>query len=460
MPVTDVAVIGGGISGLAVAYELCQRNVACFVFEQASRVGGVIRTDRIGGFTIDGGPDSLLVQKPAAIQLCTELGLGDRLIPTLPPRTAYVMKNGELLPLPEASVLGIPTRLRSLATTRLLSPAGKIRMAQELTIPRSTWTTDESVGSFFRRRFGAQAVDYIAEPLLAGIHGGDVERLSMLALFPRLAETERQHGSIIGHYRSLRAETDRSRDGLFRSLPGGIGELTDAIRATLPAECVLTNHDVASVQGRSPYTVTSTSGTATTTTTARSVVFATPAYVTARLVSTVAPELEQLCGTIPYTSTATVVLSYPAKAVRHVPPGTGFVVPRVESGPSLMAGSWVSSKWPGRAPTGDVLLRGFLGGARDRRVLEQSDSALVDAAHRDFAELLGISAEPGVRQVYRWPRRNPQLEVGHLDRLAAIDAELARWSGLHIVGAGFRGVGIPDCIESGRAAAREIASQS
>ena len=459
MPDTEVAVIGGGISGLAVAYELCQRNVACRVFEQTSRVGGVIQTERVDGFTIDGGPDSLLVQKPAAIQLCSELGLGDRLIPTLPHRTAYVMRNGRLFPLPEASILGIPTRLRSLATTRLLSAAGKVRMAQELTIPKAESTTDESVGSFFRRRFGDEAVDYIAEPLLAGIHAGDVERLSMLTLFPRLAETERRHGSIIRHYRSLRAATSRPRDGLFRSLPGGIGELTDSLRAVLTDGCVRTDHEVVSVHGRGPYTVACASGTPTTTT-ARSVVLATPAYVTARLVSTVAPELEELCANIPYTSTATVVLSYPAQAVRQIPAGTGFIVPRVESGPSLMAGSWVSSKWPGRAPEGDVLLRGFFGTTRDRHVLDQSDPALVDLAHRDFAELLGISADPVVRRVYRWPQRNPQLEVGHLDRLAAIDAELARLPGLHIVGAGFRGVGIPDCIESGRAAAREIASRS
>ncbi len=455
-----MAVVGGGVSGLAVAYELSRHNVPCRVFEQASRVGGVIFTERVGDFTIDGGPDSLLVQKPAAIELCAELGLGDRLIPTLPPRTAYVMRSGQLLPLPEASVLGIPTRLRSLATTRLMSAAGKIRMAQELTIPRSSSTADESVGSFFRRRFGDEAVDYIAEPLLAGIHAGDVERLSMLALFPRLVETERQHGSIIRHYRSLRAETSRSKDGLFRSLPGGIGELTDAIQAALPTECVLTDHGVTSVEGRGPYAVTCTSGTTTTQTMARSVVLTTPAYVTARLVSAVAPDLGELCAMVPYTSTATVVLSYPAQAVRGIPAGTGFVVPRVESGPSLMAGSWVSSKWPGRAPAGDVLLRGFLGGTRDRHVLEQSDPQLVDSAHRDFAELLGISADPVVRKVYRWPKRNPQLEVGHLDRLAAIDAQLARLPGLHVIGAGFRGVGIPDCIESGRSVAQEIASRS
>ena len=453
----NVAIVGGGISGLAVAYELGRRNVACRIFEKASRVGGVIRTDRIDGFIIDGGPDSLLAQKPAAVQLCDELGLGNRLISTLPPRTTYVVRAGQLLPLPESSVLGIPTRLRSLATTGLLSAAGKIRMAQELIIPRSSSTTDETIASFFRRRFGNEAVDYIAEPLLAGIHAGDVERLSMSALFPRLVEAERQHGSIIRHYRSFRAETSRSQDGPFRSLQGGIGELTHAIRCALPEGCLLTDHDVTSVDGRGPYSVTCASGA---TTTARSLVFATPAYVTARLVSRVAPDLEELCAGIPYTSTATVVLSYPATAVGRKLAGTGFVVPRVEPGPSLIAASWVSSKWPGRAPPGDVLLRAFYGGARDQHVLDQSNDTLVESAHRDFAELLGVSARPVARGVYRWPRLNPQLEVGHLDRLAAIDDQLSRLPGMHIIGAGVRGVGIPDCIAGGRATARELASRS
>ena len=449
-----VAIIGGGISGLSAAYELHQRGVPFLLFERADRVGGVIRTESVDGFTIDGGPDSLLTQKPEAIDLCTELGLGDRLVPTLPPRTAYVFKSGRLYPFPEASVLGIPTRLRPLATTRLLSVAGKVRMAMELTTPASVSEDDESVGSFFRRRFGEEAVAYIAEPLLAGIHAGDVERLSMRALFPRLVNAEREHGSVIRRFRSLSRSAARPKDGLFRSLSGGIGELTRALIDAFGPSSLRTGHDVTHIAGPPPFTVHLASGE---TVSATHVIMTTPAYVTAKLVSKLDCDLDALCDSIPYTSTATVALSYPRTAVAHRLDGSGFVVPRVESQVSLMAGSWVSSKWPGRAPQGQVLLRGFVGGARHPEALNQTDDELVAASHRDFSRLLGISSNPILTRVYRWPQLNPQHEVGHLEKLAAIDTRLAGLPGLHIAGAGFRGVGIPDCVAHGRAAAAAAA---
>lgn len=451
---TLVAVIGGGISGLSAAYELHRRGIPFLLLEAGDHLGGVIRTDSVDGFTIDGGPDSLLTQKPAALELCADLGLSERLVPTLPPRTAFVFRSGHLYPLPEASVLGIPIRLRPLATTPLLSSAGKVRMAMELTIARSSDTEDESVGSFFRRRFGEESVTYIAEPLLAGIHAGDVERLSMRALFPRFVDAEREHGSVIKGLRALRRTTPRPKDGLFRSLPGGIGELTRALVDTLDSSLLRTGQVVTRVAGAGPFTLHLRSGEPIA---ATQVIVATPAYVTAHLVSDLDPELSELCDGIPYTSTATVVLSYPRTSVAHRLDGTGFVVPRVESELSLMAGSWVSSKWPGRAPTGQVLLRGFLGGARNPNVLDQTDDDMVAASHRDFAQLLGIAGDPVLTRVYRWPRLNPQHEVGHLEKLSAIEEQLGRLPGLHIAGAGFRGVGIPDCVAQGRAAASAAA---
>ena len=451
-----VAIIGGGISGLSAAYELQKRRVPFLLFECSDRVGGVIRTESVDGFTIDGGPDSLLIQKPAALDLCAELGLGDRLVSTLPPRTAYVFRAGRLYPLPEASVLGIPTRLRPLATTPLLSTAGKIRMAMEVVTPASGSDGDESVGSFFRRRFGDESVSYLAEPLLAGIHAGDVDRLSIQALFPRLVSAEREYGSVIRRFRSLSRSAGRPTDGLFRSLPGGIGELTGALVDTLERASLRTGRNVTRISGPSPLTVHAGLGE---TMHARQVIVTTPAYVTGKLVTGLDPTLATLCGSIPYTSTATVVLSYPRRSVAHQLDGTGFVVPRVETELSLMAGSWVSSKWPGRAPEGQALLRGFVGGARDPNVLDQTDAELVAASHRDFARLLGISGDPVITRVYRWPRLNPQYEVGHLGKLAKIDARLSDVPGLHIAGAGFRGVGIPDCVAQGRAAAAVVAEE-
>ncbi len=455
VPDFDVAIVGGGISGLSAAYELDQRGVDYVLLETSSRFGGVIQTHHVDGFTIDGGPDSLLVQKPAAIELCHELGLGDRLVPTLPPRTAYILRGDRLAPLPHTSVLGIPTRLLPFLRSGLLSPAGIARVAAEVVIPASHSPADESVGAFFRRRFGQQSVDYIAEPLLAGIHAGDVERLSMQSLFPRLVRAEREHGSLIRRFRS-QAAASRPVDGMFRSLPNGLGELTAALVARLAPHRLRADHPVARVSAAdrpNRFSITTSEATFT----ASQVLLATPAPVTARLVDTVDPDLSRLCGDIRYTSTATVVLGYRATAVGRSFPGTGFVVPRLERARSLMAGSWVSSKWPGRAPEGSVLFRGFLGGVRDPNAVTRSDDWLVDAAHKDFADLLKLTESPTLRRVFRWPHLNPQHDVGHLGRLESIDRCLERWPGLHLTGAGFHGVGIPDCIANARRLAATIA---
>ena len=452
MPDADVsvAVVGAGISGLAAAYELQARRVHHVLIEGAPRTGGVIRTDRVDGFTIDGGPDALLAQKPAAIDLCRELGLGDRLVPALPPRSAFVLRDGRLHPLPEGSVLGIPTRIRPLAATRLLSAAGKARMALDLILPGGppAGRDDESIASFFARRFGREAVDYIAEPLLAGIHAGHVDRLSIRALFPRLAEAERAHGSVM---RALAAERRGARtpDGPFRSLPGGIGELAGALAGALEPGVLRMGDGVCEIRGRAPYRLLLNGGE---TVSAAQVVLAVPAHTAAALVRPLDPELAELCGGIPHTSSATVTLGYPRDAIRHDLRGTGFVVPRSERGVSVMAATWISSKWPGRAPPGQALLRGFVGGARDAAALDRTDAELIDTVHRDLAHLLDIEGGPAPARVYRWPRLNPQYEVGHLQRVAAIDARLEQLRGLQLIGAGFRGVGIPDCIAAGRAA--------
>ena len=439
-----VAIIGGGITGLSAAYELHRRGTPFILLERANRLGGVIQTEFTEGFTIDGGPDSLLTHKPAALDLCSELGLRERLISTLPPRTAYICRDGQLHPLPKASVLGIPTRLKSLATMPVLSVSGKLRMAMDLMRTGKPHARDESIGSFFRRRFGQESVAYIAEPLLAGIHAGDVERLSMQALFPTLVDAERRHGSVITGLHFRQRSNRPSQGGLFRSLVGGIGQLTSTIVDTLSTSTVQTNSEVTQITGGAHFRVHLVSGE---TISANQVILTTPAYLTEQLISALDPTLANICGTIPYTSTATVALSYPRTSV----------VPRVEQGLSLMAASWVSSKWPHRVPSGQILLKGFLGGPRQPDILEQNDQELVSIAHRDLSQLLGISTKPAVTRVFRWPRLNPQHEVGHLDKISAIDARLPNIPGLHIVGAGFRGVGIPDCVSHGRAAGASAA---
>jgi oxygen-dependent protoporphyrinogen oxidase len=438
----DVAIVGGGIAGLAAAYELKTRGLQARVLEAAPRAGGVILTERFDGWTIDGGPDSLLVQKPAAVALCRELGIADRLVSTLTPRTAYVMREGELHPIVEGSFLGFPVRLRALAGSSLFTAGGKLRMAAEVVIPRGSGD-DESIAAFVRRRFGEEAVDYLAEPLLAGIHAGDVERLSMRALFPRLLDAERQSGSVIRAFRALHVKP--SPRGAFVSLPGGIGELVEALTAALGPDTVRRSARVGEIRRAATYQVESDTGPVT----ARAVILAVPAYVAANLLRAFDTMLAGLCEGVPYASTATVAFGYRRDQIADPLRGTGFVVPRVERSP-LLAATWVTSKWPGRAPEGHALVRAFLGGGRDPHRLERTDEELIEAARDELEEILDIEGDPLFARLYRWTRQSPQHEVGHLDRVAAIEQHLASVPGLFLTGSGFRAIGIPDCIADGR----------
>lgn len=444
----DAVVVGAGIAGLAAAWELRQRGLRPLVLEQSARAGGVIVTERTGGFVIDGGPDALLAHKPAALTLCEELGLGERLVSVLPPRTAFIVRRGQLIPLPEASFLGLPTRLRALATSPLFSWRGRLRMATELVRPPRV-TEDESIGSFIRRRFGDEAVEYLAEPLLAGIHAGDVDALSVHALFPRLVELERSAGSVLRGL--LRAPAQASPRGAFQSLRGGLAELPDALAGALGAETIRYGarvREIATDAGRR-YALTLENGE---TITARAVIVAVPAWAAGPMLRALDADLAALCESIPYASTVTVALALRREQVRHPLRGTGFVVPRAER-KAITAATWSSSKWPGRAPEGHVLLRAFLGGAGADDVLERRDEALVAAALGDLASLLGVSGDPLFARVFRWPRATPQYVVGHAARLAALDAHLARHPGLLLTGSAYRGTGIPDCVADARATA-------
>jgi oxygen-dependent protoporphyrinogen oxidase len=441
----DVAVIGGGVSGLAAAFELRKRKRSVVVLERDLRPGGIIRTERIGEFLVDAGPDALLVQKPAAVALCNELGLGDRLIPTKLPRTAFVLRDGELHSLPSASVLGFPTRLKPLFTSTLFGVNAKFRMAAELVIPRAPKTGDESIAGFVRRRFGPEAVTYIAEPLLAGIHAGDVERLSMRALFPRLVDAEARAGSVIKAFR--REPRPVNSDGVFRSFPNGLEELIDGLMKAVPKESVRCGANVTRIEKRAEGFTIHVAGRASIP--ARAVILAIPAFAAAELVRPLDADLSAACASIRYLSTATVVFAFPRDAVRHNLRGTGFVVPRAE-GISITAGAWISSKWPYRAPDGQALLRAFLGGARDPDVLSKTDAELTSAALGDLTKILGIRGFPIMTRVYRWNRSSPQQEVGHGALMQRIDTQLAAHQGLFLSAAGFRGVGIPDCIADAR----------
>jgi oxygen-dependent protoporphyrinogen oxidase len=448
--VLDVAVIGGGISGLAAAYELQRRGLRVRVLEASPRPGGVIVTERRDGWVIDGGPDSMLVQKPGAVALCRELGIADRLVSTLQPRTAYVMREGWLHPIVEGSFLGFPVRLSALARSSLFSAGGKLRMASELVIPRARGDEDESIASFVRRRFGEEAVDYLAEPLLAGIHAGDVDRLSVRALFPRLVDAERHAGSVLRSFRALRIKP--SPQGAFVSLPGGVGELVDRVSDTLAPGTLALGSRVTELRRAGEYAIETAGGAVH----ARSVILSVPAYAAANLLRGFDTTLAGLCDGIPYASTATVAFGYAADQVPHPMRGSGYVVPRVERAP-LLAATWVTSKWPGRAPEGHVLVRAFLGGGRDPHRLERSDEELIATARAELTDTMAITGEPLFSRLFRWTRRSPQYEVGHLARIASIERRVASIPGLFLAGSGFRAIGIPDCISDGRDTAARAA---
>jgi oxygen-dependent protoporphyrinogen oxidase len=439
-----IVVVGGGITGLAAAFEAARRRVACLVLESSPAPGGLIRTERTGGFTIDAGPDSLLAQKPAAIELCDDLGLSGQLMTTRKPRTAYVLRDGRLHALPSPSVLGIPTSLAALGRYDLLGWPARLRVALEPLIPEPS-QDDESVAAFFRRRFGAATVDLIAEPLLGGIHAGDIEQLSMRSVFPRLVHAAQQPGGVT---RSL-SGAPRNDTGMFRALRGGMADLIVAIVKALPAGAVRTNSPVTRIErAASGWTVTAGGDRVD----ASAVIVSAPAHAAAALLRPLDAEAARLCDAVPYASTASIALGWKRRDVSHPLAGSGFVVARRHNHVRITACTWVSSKWDHRAPADHVLLRAFAGGTHDPGAVDLDDEALIDMTVRDLTPLLGISAAPMLTRVFRSRNAGAQHQVGHGARMAALAHRIAALPGLFVAGSGFESIGIPDCVTNGRRA--------
>jgi oxygen-dependent protoporphyrinogen oxidase len=452
-----VIVVGGGIAGLAAAYELSRHGVDVQLVEASDRLGGLIRTEVVDGFTIDAGPDAFLVTKPGAVALCNELGLMSRAISTSLPRVAYVLRDGCLHPLPDGVALGVPTNLAALATTRLLSLRGKLRAAADLVLPSALFpdAADESIGALLRRRLGHEAVDWLAEPILGGIYGGNIDELSARLALPGLWRAVTEGRSIIAGMRTGRRPP--STGGLFRSFPGGMIELVDAIVAALPPGAISCRTPVRAIATSPDVTVTLESGRSMA---ADGVLLATPAHIAARLLEPVDPAVADRCRSIQYTSLAAVALAYPRSAIAHPLTGSGFVVPARERNCPLRAATWVSSKWPGRAPEGFVLLRAFFGGgSRGSDLMDLDNRRMAARAHEALSPLLGIGAAPTLTRVYRWPLASAQHTVGHGARVAAIAIRLTSHPRLALAGSGYRVVGIPDCIADARATAAALAER-
>lgn len=466
-----VAVVGGGIAGLAAAHRLVEagrergRPVAVTLFEARSRLGGTIQTERADGFLLEAGPDSFLSEKPWGLALAERVGLGPRLRQTDERhRRTYVVHGGRLCPLPEGFLLLAPTRLWPLVTSPLFSWRGKLRMALDLVLPRGDADGDESLARFVTRRLGREALERVAGPLVAGIYTADPERLSLAATMPRFLALEREHRSLIlalrrGTTRREQAGASGARWSLFVTLAGGMGEFLEALVARMPAEAVRLGCPVVAVRRDADDARWAVRLRDSPRVAADAVILAGQAPRMGELLREADPELARRLGEIPYASSATVSLAYPRAAVRHPLDGFGFIVPRRE-GRAARACTFSSVKYPGRAPEGFALLRVFLGGALDDAVLEYDDAALTRLAHDDLAALLGIESAPVLTRVSRHPAAMPQYEVGHLDRVGAIEARLAVLPGLAVAGSAYRGVGIADCIRSGEEAADRLLAGS
>ena len=472
MDTQRVVVIGGGISGLAVAHRLCelarahQRPLAVTLLEAREQFGGAIHTETRDGFVLEGGPDAFMTERLWALELCRRLGIDDELIETQPAcRRSFIVRRGRLVPVPEGWYLIAPSNLRTLVRTPLLSWPGKLRMACEPLVPARRDSHDESVGSFIRRRLGQEALERIGQPMLAGIYTADPERLSLQATMPRFQEMERRHGSILKGLRATaRApqgavrEASGPRYSLFATFRHGMRTLVDRLvqhMQQMPEVSLRYRAPVARIAHDGSWTVTLQDGSSLQ---AEHLCLALPAHQAASLLRPCAPDLSAALGSIPYESVATVNLGFRATDIPRTLQGFGMVVPALERR-RIVGCTFSSVKFSGRAPETCVLLRAFVGGAAHRQLVERDDDALGEAVRGELRDLLGIVAVPLFTSIRRHPQAMPQYEVGHLDRITAIDAVLARYPGLWLTGNGYRGMGLPECIHQAEAtAARIIAS--
>ncbi|MGQ0604082.1 MAG: protoporphyrinogen oxidase [Anaerolineales bacterium] len=451
-----VVIIGGGIAGLAAAYRLTQKSLgpAVTLIESDSRLGGKIFTERVDGFVIEGGPDTFLSYKPRGLGLCRELGLEDRLHGTNEKiRRTYVMRGGQLYELPEGLTGLIPSRFGPMVKTALISPFGKLRMGFDYVIPPRSADGDESIAAFVERRLGREVYDHLIEPLLSGIYAGDGQQLSLAATFPQLRQTELANGSLIKGMLAAKRNVSKPNGkswAAFLTPTTGLAEIVEALGERLGGMDVRLGSRATRVEtASSGYTIVLESGAALV---ADAVIFATPAFITADLVSNLDPQISSVLRAIPYVSTATVSVAYPLSAIPRPLDGYGYIIPRAEYRP-VLACTWTSTKFPHRALEGFGLIRAFIGRAGQQEVLERDDDELLQLVRDELRRTLGITAPPHLHRIFRWPKAMPQYTLGHLDRLAAIEQRLAIHPGLFAAGNAYRGIGIPDCIASGEAAA-------
>lgn len=462
-------ILGGGISGLVTAWSLLQRaehrhvRATVTILEQSPRPGGNLFTERVEGFLVDGGPDSWIASKPAAAELCRDLGLGAALIETIPAnRRIYVAHGASLAPMPEGVVLGVPTRLGPMLQTPLLSWRAKARLALDRVAPWASprqGSTDEALGPMVARHLGREVVSAFTEPLLAGIYAGDAWSLSARSTFPALVDAAAHGGSLMRNARAAvpKRFPGQSPPSAFLSLRDGVGSLVDALVAALPPGTVRTGTAAVSVaRDGDRYVVTTAEGEHLG---ADRVVLAMPMHRAARVVRSLDATLGARLDALGWSSVATAFFAYPREAVGRALDATGFVVPKRE-GRRILASTWVSSKWPGRAPEGTVLLRAFVGGLGHEDRASLPDAELVALCRDDLSALLPLLGDPLFTRVYRFLGSSPQPTVGHASRVAAIREALKNHPRLVTIGAAYEGVGIPDVVALARRTGERIADEA
>ena len=456
-----IAIIGGGIAGLSAAYELdLQRrdgaDIDYVLYEASPRLGGVLQTETVEGCLIEAGPDSFLTEKPWASDLCQELGIANEIIGSNDAaRKTYILLNDRLVPLPDGLMFLVPTQILPTVLSPLFSAATKFRMAREWFYPKHdlnnpTHGEDETVAALVERHYGREMVERLADPLLSGVYGGQANELSVRAVLPRFADMEAKYGSLGRAMIATRKKTTQNQNPIFSSLRGGMSTLVEAVAARLNPERLRTSIPITEIQRREYGWLVNTAAGGSS---FDAVILATPTPAAAALIRHSAPELSQELAEIRYSSSVTVGLVYDDTV--QLPEGFGFLVPRTEN-KRMLACTFVHNKFPHRAPENRTLLRCFLGGSQDEAALTLSNDEILETVRRELDEILNLTAEPLAARVYKWPSSMAQYQVGHLDRLERIRNLLQETPRLTLAGNGYRGIGVPDCVRTGREAATQM----
>ena len=461
-----IAIIGGGIAGLSAAYELeLQRQqgaeIDYVLYEASSRLGGVLKTEQIEDCLIEAGPDSFLSEKPWATDLCQELGIANEIIGSNDAaRKTYILVNNRLVPMPDGLMFMVPTQILPTVLSPLFSLSAKIRMAREYFYPahdvsNPTHGEDETVAALVARHYGQEMVERLADPLLSGVFGSSASELSVRAVLPRFVDMEARYGSLSRAMLAAQKKSpaaDSKPRPIFSSLRNGMQSLIQALIPRLNPERLRTHVPIQEIQRREYGWLVNTDAGGSS---FDAVILATPTPAAAKLIRNSAPALAQELGEIRYTSSVTASLIYDETIASQLPPGFGFLVPRTEN-IRMLACTFVHNKFPNRAPENRCILRCVLGGSRDEAAINLSADEVVTTLRRELDQILDITTAPLAVRVYKWPGAMAQYGVGHLDRLERIRQLLQETPRLTLAGNGYRGIGVPDCVRTGREAATQM----